>query len=162
MINISILSLFLMLIITCGSVFLLIQLIRVSFYVIDALKIYIEKNRVVKKIPPQESLAQNPNFPRNASGEAYGSCIGVSPYEKEPDLVKAMGVDGTIGYVRQTETDGEMPKNPEEALAQQVKQTVRYVNLYESDGKTIIGKFKISPGRSVMKDENGKIIEPFK
>ena len=94
-------------------------------------------------IPPQESLAQNKNFPQNESGETYGSGRGVSPYEKEPDLINAEGIDGTIGYVRAAELDGEEPKSPEEALAQQAKETVRYVNLYKSDGKTIIGKFKI-------------------
>lgn len=146
-----------------GSAFLLIQLIRVSFFAIDALKIYIDKNKI-KKIPPQESLPQNPNFPKNESGETYGSGLDATPYEKGPDLIKAIGEDGTIGYIRKTEADGPMPKTPQEAIAMQAKQTnPRYINLYESDGKTIIGKFKISTGRSVMMDENGKIIiEPSK
>jgi hypothetical protein len=96
-----------------------------------------------KKIPPQESLPQNPNFPTNEFGETYGSALGVSPYEKEPDLIGAVGIDGTIGYIRLTELNGEEPKTPEEALAQQAKENGREINLYKSDGKTIIGKFVI-------------------
>ena len=104
----------------------------------------------VKKIPPQESLASNPNFPQNESGETYGSSLDATPYEKGPDLIKAIGVDGTIGYVRATELEGELPKSPEEALAMQAKDKAnggREISLYKSDGKTIIGKFKIQPGR---------------
>lgn len=101
----------------------------------------------VKKIRPQESLPQNTSFPKNESGEAFGSALGVSPYEKEPDLIKAEGIDGTIGYVRLTELNGEEPKTPEEALAQQAKENGREINLYKSDGKTIIGKFVIGEAR---------------
>lgn len=97
-------------------------------------------------IPAQESLPQNQNLPKNESGETYGSG-DLTPYERKPDLIKAMGMDGTIGYIRRAEADGPMPNTPEEALAIQAKQTnPRYINLYESNGKTIIGKFKISTG----------------
>jgi hypothetical protein len=113
------------------------------------------KNEVVKKIPPQESLPPNPKFPKNDLGETYGSGLDSSPYERGPDLIKAMGIDGTIGYVRRTEADGPMPKTPEEALAMQAKQiNPRYINLYECDGKTIIGEFKI--GSSDSKEQPQK------
>jgi hypothetical protein len=98
---------------------------------------------IMNPIPPQESLPQNPNYPKNESGETYGSGMDHTPYEKGPDLVKARGVDGTIGYIRNIEADGDMPGSPEEALKRQaIQTTARYINIYESDGKTIIGKFK--------------------
>lgn len=100
-----------------------------------------------RMIPPQETLPPNPKYPRNESGETYGSRAGNSPFEKGPDLIKAEGVNGVIGYVRYTELNGEEPKTPEEALALQAKGTAgRVVNLYESDGKTIIDKFFIGKG----------------
>jgi hypothetical protein len=165
MINTPIISLFLTLIIMCGIVFLLIQLIRVSFFAIDALKIYINNNRVVKKIPPQESLPPNPRFPKNELGETYGSGLSLTPYEREPDLLKAIGVDGTEGYIRLTEADGPQPKTPEEAIEMMSRpeyKEKRVINLYESDGITVIGKFEISPGRSFMIDKNDKMKGPSK
>ncbi len=101
-----------------------------------------------------------PDYPKNEFGETYGSALDAKGPEQEPDLIKAIGVDGAHGYVRAAELNGEEPKTPEEALAQQAKATVREINLYESDGKTIIGKFIITPGEIEMRDKNGKIIKP--
>lgn len=110
----------------------------------EILNILKSKDSIKHLIPPIESLPQNPRYPKNESGETYGSGMGHTPYERRPDLIESIGVDGTVGYVRQSEIDGEPPKSPEEALARQAEQTTpRYVNLYKSDGKTIIGKFKI-------------------
>lgn len=91
----------------------------------------------------QKESGSNTNFPMNEFGESYGSAKDV-PYEKLPDLIKAIGIDGKQGYVRKTELEGPNPKTPEEALALQAKDnTDRYINVYESDGKTIIDKYKI-------------------
>lgn len=90
-----------------------------------------------KKIP-------SPNYPKNALGETYGSALDAKENEKEPDLIRAEAEDGTVGYVRKTELEGPVPKTPEEALALQAKATDRYINVYESDGKTIVGKFKVT------------------
>lgn len=107
------------------------------------------------KLLPQNNMSvSNPNFPVNELGETYGSARDVSPYEKEPDLIKAMGVNGKIGYVRLTELNGEEPKTVEEALAQQAKKEVRVINLYKSDGKTIIDKFEIKPTSEDLNKES--------
>lgn len=111
------------------------------------------------KIPPIQSLGPNPKFPKNASGETYGSGGGLSPFERKPDLIKARGVNGKTGYIRQTEADGDMPKSLEEALAQQAKREIRVINVYESDGKTIIDKFEIKPASNEMIEERRKRIE---
>lgn len=103
----------------------------------------------------------SPNYPKNASGETYGSSLDAKENEKEPDLIRAEGEDGTIGYVRLSELEGPAPKNPQEALALQAQKTDRYVNLYESDGKTVIGRFKIdAPNKS--KSQNEKVRERSK
>lgn len=93
-------------------------------------------------------------FPKNQYGETYGSALDATPQEKEPDLIKAIGEDGTIGYVRSSELIGELPKSPQEALAQQEKgNNGREISLYDVDGRTIKGKFKITPD-SIHSGEN--------
>ncbi|OAB43315.1 hypothetical protein [Paenibacillus antarcticus] len=92
-----------------------------------------------------QSSVQAPNFPKNESGQTYGSASdATSPYT-EPDLIKAYGVDGTNGYVLKKDLDGEMPTTPEEALAQQKSRPAggRDIPLYDVDGKTVIGVFHI-------------------
>lgn len=97
------------------------------------------------RLLPQSKAVTNSHFPRNASGETYGSARNVAPNEKTPDLVKVEGINGKIGYARLTDLNGEEPKTIEEALAQQSKKEVRVINVYESDGKKIIDKFEIKP-----------------
>lgn len=93
------------------------------------------------------SAVQFPEFPKNENGQTYGSSAdAISPYT-EPDLIIAHGVDGTIGYVMKKDLDGEMPRTPEEALANQRNAPAsRTIPLYDVDGKTVIGEFKISNG----------------
>lgn len=86
-------------------------------------------------------------YQTNEFGETYGSAIYATSIETEPDLIKAYGVDGTIGYVRSADLLGEEPKTPEEALALQSKNAKsgeKEIPLYASDGKTVIGKFILS------------------
>jgi hypothetical protein len=89
-----------------------------------------------------QSRPPAPVFPRNEDGQTYGSST-----DGTPDLISAVGVDGTSGYVRSVELMGELPKTPEEAIAQQNKRNaagnVRKVPLYAVDGKTIIGVFNV-------------------
>jgi len=77
------------------------------------------------------------------------------------DFIKALAVDGLVkvvgianveGWVYARELRGEVPNNPEEALRQQqLRQELAsenennfiYINVYESDGVTIIGKFGV-------------------
>lgn len=94
-----------------------------------------------------QSKAPSPDYPINEFGETYGSALDAKGQEKEPDLIKAIGVDGTIGYVRATDLIGKAPNSPEEALEQQAKATETVINLYKNDGRTIIGKFIMKPGK---------------
>ena len=64
-------------------------------------------------------------------------------------LILAQGEDGTIGYVRNTDLGEPAPESPEAALALMAERrasgyTGRYINLYDADGITVIGRFFIN------------------
>jgi len=87
-------------------------------------------------------------FPVNENGETYGSAIGSSV----PDLLAAPTDDGTLGYVRVSEL--ELARN----VAGSVESGERVVDVYASDGTTVIGQFTVTedmPGpRAGMDDED--------
>ncbi|WP_211220800.1 hypothetical protein [Paenibacillus terrigena] len=89
--------------------------------------------------------AKNMNFPKNNNGQTYGSIADATSPESEPELISAMGVDGTAGYVLKKDLDGELPKSPEEAIAIQNSRSPdgRDIPLYDVDGETVIGVFHI-------------------
>lgn len=111
-----------------------------------------------------QSLAPTPVFPRNENGQTYGSALDATSLNTEPDLIKAYGVDGTLGYVRSVDLEEGLPKTPQEALAQQRKAVrVRPIPLYADDGKTIIGVFNVVTGQGIEKSagkENQKATSP--
>lgn len=78
----------------------------------------------------------------NKNGETYGLGISAITLGKEPDLIAAYGIDGTLGYVRSADFELENPTTPEEAKTNQNNRT-RYIPLYDKDGETTIGSFKI-------------------
>jgi len=103
----------------------------------------------------------------NSSGETFGSELAATSYEDRPDLIAATGVDGTEGYVRKTDLDGEMPSSPEEAVrmmnSPEYLYTARVVPLYDSEGKKVIGEFEIGSARNgygvLIVMENGVLVE---
>lgn len=93
--------------------------------------------------------ADTPPFSVNENGDTYGDFFQTMEYGYDPDLIRAQGEDGTIGYVRIDELELPFPESPEAALAMQSAQeasgyTGRYINLYSSDGVTVIGRFFVS------------------
>lgn len=97
-----------------------------------------------------------PEYSVNANGQTYGTVNEAISDETEPDLIAAIGIDGTKGYVLSKDLQAKMPKTPEEAVAQtkELKKTtlakqskgsdiIREIPLYDFDGKTVIGKFGI-------------------
>lgn len=90
------------------------------------------------------AVISNDKFPKNEKGETFGSIRDLKPNEKGPELIKAYTIDGKLGYVRAKDFFGETPKNPEEALKMKTDEP-KEINVYESDGKTVIGKFVIKP-----------------
>lgn len=88
-------------------------------------------------------------FKTNDDGETYGTYIdkGDGEYE-EPDLMAVIGVNDAEGYVKKVDLYDEenQPNNPEEAIAymeKREKEGPRLIPVYEKDGKTIIGEYRI-------------------
>jgi hypothetical protein len=93
------------------------------------------------------------NYPNtNDNGQTYGF---IEP-ENVPDLISAIGIDGTEGYVLEIDLIGEQPNNPEEALEimkrleERIEEMhitgerfVRIIPFYAADGVTVIGEFGI-------------------
>ncbi|AHF09824.1 MULTISPECIES: hypothetical protein [Dehalobacter] len=111
---------------------------------------------VLAKISNESNQTSVHVYPQNKSGQTYGSELYAKSSEETPDLIAAVGEDGTEGYVLSADLNGEMPKTPEEAIAIQNKnksKTSRKIPLYAVDGKTVIGSFKID---NSLPDENTK------
>ncbi|MEH6945107.1 hypothetical protein [Bacillus sp. JJ722] len=85
----------------------------------------------------------NKNYPQNRKGQTYGSEVNAPSYEDRPDLISAVGIDGTTGYVKKEDFDGPQPRTPEEAVKLTKEAKPREIPLYDVDGETIIGKFII-------------------
>lgn len=88
-------------------------------------------------------------FKTNDDGETYGTYIDKGDGEwEEPDLMAVIGVNDVEGYVKKVDLYDEenQPNNPEEAIAymeKREKEGPRLIPVYEKDGKTIIGEYRI-------------------
>lgn len=90
------------------------------------------------------------DYARNARGLTYGILpraegVAVGP-EDMPDLVGVAAEDGTSGYAYRDELFGPQadPKSPEQALAVNEQNQPHYINVYTSDGVTVIGRFLVN------------------
>ena len=93
--------------------------------------------------------SQDSIFDINESVETYGNYFQTISAGVDPDLIYARGIDGTLGYVRYSDLEGPIPDSIEaiDALQAERKATGyqgRYINLYASDGSTVIGSFFVS------------------
>lgn len=68
-------------------------------------------------------------------------------------MIPATGVDGVKGFIYPSDCFTSNVKTPAEALAKQKLRSSNkeYINLYASDGKTVIGKMEISYGEVLTK-----------
>lgn len=93
-------------------------------------------------------------YPVNSSGQTYGiDWHGDNYDENAPDLVAAVGENDVEGYVKRTELqdEGDFVSSPQEALAymeekEALKQSgveYRAINLYDLEGKNVIGEFRV-------------------
>lgn len=81
----------------------------------------------------------------NEYGDTYGSEYFLNQIDIQPDLVAAVGDDGTEGYVWAEELNASPVSSPEEAAAYMAAEHPdRAIPLYEEDGRTVIGTFTIS------------------
>lgn len=99
------------------------------------------------KLLPQVSPTRAPHiFPKNVNGETYGSELAATSPSDMPDLVKAVGVGGILGYVRFSDLNGPQPKTPAQAIELMKKRkpgAVRQIPLYAQNGTTVIGVFDV-------------------
>lgn len=108
-----------------------------------------------------------PTYPLNANNETYGSSADAISQDTEPDLALVQLADGALGYVRNEDLTGEVPSNPEEAVAMQIEKenriqrarglkTGRTINVYDVNGEIVLGEFFISDGlpRSIRRESN--------
>ncbi|CEQ26065.1 hypothetical protein [Paraclostridium sordellii] len=88
-------------------------------------------------------------FKTNDNGETYGTYIDKGDGEwEEPDLMAVIGRNDVEGYVKKVDLYDEenQPNNPEEAIAymeKREKEGPRLIPIYEKDGKTVIGEYRI-------------------
>ena len=100
---------------------------------------HIGKNAADLVIPTRESILKD-GYPTNGNGQTYGPNRR-DPMFDDPDLMSAIGIEGTIGYVKKEDLNGPQPKTPEEAVKLNEAKP-REIPLYDVDGETIIGKFR--------------------
>ncbi|MCG3089308.1 metal ABC transporter substrate-binding protein [Sporosarcina cyprini] len=93
-------------------------------------------------IPTRESILENGRYPINDNGKTYGPNMGNATITLgEPDLMLAEGENGTIGYVKRVDLEGQQPKTPAGAVRLTKGAKPREIPLYDVDGETVIGKF---------------------
>jgi hypothetical protein len=82
-------------------------------------------------------------YKTNANGQTYGTDGGEpgGPLH-QPDLMAVQATNGKLGYAYATQLNGPTPTSPSQALADN-NQATRTIPVYESDGKTQIGEFKV-------------------
>ncbi|MHA3725322.1 hypothetical protein ACXR2T_15775 [Leucobacter sp. HY1910] len=92
------------------------------------------------------AFADDPSeYKTNSNGLTLGTVLDAEELGVYPDLVFATATNGEEGYVFNAELEGETPKSPEEAATWNETHNVdRVINVYASDGETVIGEFLIS------------------
>ena len=82
-------------------------------------------------------------YKTNANGQTYGTDGGApgGPLD-EPDLEAVQATNGKVGYAYATQLNGPTPTSPAQAIAEN-NQPARTIPVYQSDGRTQIGQFKV-------------------
>ena len=138
--------------------------------IMRGLQIYLSPGWTVSST---RSASANAAYGINEQGQTYGTVTGTTPEALYPELVGAVGLDGTEGYVLASELRQEQPKTSEEAAALMTDPDYiqgRIINLYAADGVTVIGKFRAGglvgvtvqeDGRTTTYMENGTMITQY-
>ncbi|MDE7364194.1 MAG: hypothetical protein K2N27_04810, partial [Ruminococcus sp.] len=97
----------------------------------------------------------------NANGQTYGILD-----DSTPDLIAVLGDNGKAGYVYATDFFTPSPSCPEEAVAYQKARdkaiadgtyVPRSINVYESDGETLIDTFTESITVAIMAEDEAQM-----
>lgn len=96
----------------------------------------------------KDAKLNNSDYSVNEQGQTYGSETYPPGVKKEPDLIGAIGTNGTQGYVKSIDLEPTF-SSPEEAIVfQEANEDGRSIPLYESDGKRVIGEFIVKGSSS--------------
>lgn len=92
---------------------------------------------------PADSDSATFNFGQegiNAHGESFGP---LESYDNPPDLFEAAATNNKIGYIRWSEFWAQIKPadSLQDALATTGRQTTYVLQVYESDGETVIGEY---------------------
>ena len=80
----------------------------------------------------------------NQKGETLGSELFLAEFGIIPDLIAAVGKDGTEGYVRALELNVPSASSPDEVTTYNASLSdQRTIPLYASDGETVLGDFLV-------------------
>jgi hypothetical protein len=89
---------------------------------------------------------------QNSRGETFGSAESITDDADLPDLILSIGTNGQTGYIKSSDipatpaTKAQAASLPEstDSSGQRVRTTsAKTVPLYESDGTTVVGQFRI-------------------
>lgn len=83
-------------------------------------------------------------FPKNESGQTYGSELDALTPADRPDLISATASNGEEGYVFKDDLYPPITGGIDEALALNSAKA-RTISVYKNDGKTVIGSFIVDP-----------------
>ena len=114
--------------------------------------VYITDTPLSAKISERSSEAnvEAPQYSVNENGQTYGEGPFPAGKDQEPDLIKAIGENGVVGYIKNSDVTASV-SSPEEAIAHQKEiEEIGYqsIPLYESDGTTVIGEYRLYPSRN--------------
>lgn len=79
----------------------------------------------------------------------HGRTYGVANTHGTPDLIATIATNGKLGYVdaqQLAHAEGPTRTSPRQALAEQARAKPVSIEVYQSDGTTVIGHFIITPG----------------
>jgi len=106
---------------------------------------------VMQSTPPVASSStddgrlQPQEYPKNASGQTYGSAFGAT-WETIPDLVLVITDQGGEGFVPREAVFVPPAESPDAALG--VSARSEQIDATDSDGKTVVGTYTLDPGTS--------------
>ncbi len=99
------------------------------------------------------TIATSASYSTNKDGQTYGTLKDVKSSDEVPDLIRAVGIDGNIGYLRSSDLPGVKREAPEKASSLQAERDDKgayTLLLYANDGKTVLGVLPMgSAARSI-------------
>lgn len=127
--------------------------VAVLFVVAAGLTLSTVGASVALGVSGNRSMEPAPVYQKNERGMTYGSGLDAPSIDVEPDLIEAIGADGTAGYVRSDDLVPPLPTSLEEAAtSEKYANRARTIPLYAVDGTTVIGTFEILPSEELPPD----------